>query len=141
MAKRFLVTVNGQNYEVEIEEISESNQTEALHSKVAARINTPEKLVPVEKPVQSVMSKPTNPEPKIAKTDISGLSVSAPMPGTILDLKVILNGEVKKGQVLVVLEAMKMENEIVAPKDGIVSAINAQKGSTVNAGEILLIIA
>ena len=64
--------------------------------------------------------------------------VSAPMPGNILDVKVAAGASVKAGDVLCILEAMKMENEIVAPQDGTVASINVHKGDTVNSGDTLV---
>ena len=66
------------------------------------------------------------------------VSVKAPMPGNILDVKVAAGASVKAGDVLVILEAMKMENEIVAPQDGTVASINVNKGDTVNSGDVLV---
>ena len=60
------------------------------------------------------------------------------MPGNILDVKVVAGASVKAGDVLVILEAMKMENEIVAPQDGTVASINVNKGDTVNSGDVLV---
>jgi len=60
------------------------------------------------------------------------------MPGTILDIRVNQGDTVNKGQVLLILEAMKMENEIVAPNDGTVASINVSKGASVNGGEVLV---
>ena len=65
-------------------------------------------------------------------------TVKAPMPGNILDVKVAAGASVKAGDVLVILEAMKMENEIVAPQDGTVASINVNKGDTVNSGDVLV---
>ena len=64
--------------------------------------------------------------------------MNAPMPGTILDIKVAAGQAVKKGDVLVILEAMKMENEIMADRDGTVTGVAVTKGSTVNSGDVLL---
>ena len=66
------------------------------------------------------------------------VEVKAPMPGNILDVKVAAGASVKAGDVLVILEAMKMENEIVAPQDGTVASINVHKGDTVNSGDTLV---
>ena len=65
-------------------------------------------------------------------------NVKAPMPGNILDVKVKVGDAVKAGQILVILEAMKMENEIVAPQDGTVAGINCAKGETVNVDDVLV---
>ena len=70
--------------------------------------------------------------PKAAAGAAGAVAVKAPMPGNILDVKV------KAGDVLVILEAMKMENEIVAPQDGTVASINVNKGDTVNSGDVLV---
>ena len=73
-----------------------------------------------------------------ATADAAGTTkVTAPMPGTILSVKVTVGQSVKKGDVICVLEAMKMENDIPAPCDGVVASINAQKGASVNANDIL----
>jgi biotin carboxyl carrier protein len=76
-----------------------------------------------------------------AKPVAGGESVTAPMPGTILNLLVKQGQAVKKGQVLVILEAMKMENEIVAPADGQIVSISVDKGQNVNLGDSILEIA
>ena len=72
-----------------------------------------------------------------AAAPANGTAVNAPMPGTILDVKASVGDTVTEGQVLMVLEAMKMENDIVAPKAGKVSAISVKKGDSVNSGDAL----
>ena len=76
--------------------------------------------------------------PKAAAGAAGAVAVKAPMPGNILDVKVKAGASVKAGDVLVILEAMKMENEIVAPQDGTVASINVNKGDTVNSGDVLV---
>jgi biotin carboxyl carrier protein len=138
--RKFNVTVNGKCYEVEVEEV-----------KGAPSVNIPVNQEPVKekstfesvKSVQPVKveQKPQKTEQIISRSDKSdgnGLAVTAPMPGTVLEVKVNAEDKVSKGQVLVVLEAMKMENEIVAPKDGRIGVLKAVKGSTVKAGDVLL---
>ena len=66
------------------------------------------------------------------------VTVTAPMPGNILDVKAAVGASVKAGDVLCILEAMKMENEIVAPQDGTVASVNCRKGDVVNVGDLLV---
>ncbi len=80
------------------------------------------------------------PNPKAA-APAGGTTVSAPMPGTILSVNVKPGQAVKKGEILVMLEAMKMENEIMAPVDGTVGAVNVTKGQSVQSGDVLVTIA
>ena len=75
-----------------------------------------------------------------AAVPAGGETVTAPMPGPILDVKVAAGAAVKKGDVLMILEAMKMENEILAPCDGTVAALNVSKGTTVETGTVLCVI-
>ena len=78
--------------------------------------------------------------PAVAPVSADGTQVKAPMPGTILAVKKNVGEAVKAGDVIVVLEAMKMENDIVAPCDGTVKSINAPKGSTVNTDDVIAVI-
>ena len=131
--KKFIVNVNGKSYEVEVEEVgqgtpSQTISTAAPQPKVEARPqqSAPQPKSEVKKEVKSA------PVPQGAEI------VEAPMPGPIIDVKVAQGDTVTEGQVLVILEAMKMENEIVAPRSGKISAINTSKGSSVNAGDPLV---
>lgn len=112
--RRFLVTVNGNRYEVEVEELNDGE-------KVAAAPQEP-KAAPAEK----------------AKKPAAGTPVSAPMPGNIVKVLVSAGAHVKSGDLLFILEAMKMENEIFAPQDGTVAEISVKPGDTVKTGEVLL---
>lgn len=127
--KKYIINVNGTSYEVEVEEVGGSQPS------------TPSVSTPAAKP-QPVKKAQPAPAPKAApapKSVPSGAStIDAPMPGTIMDIKVNEGDSVKAGQVLLILEAMKMENEIVAPQDGTVSAINTSKGASVSAGDPLV---
>lgn len=68
---------------------------------------------------------------------MGGEKISAPLPGTVLDIKVSAGQSVKKGDLLFVLEAMKMENEILAAHDGVIASVNVDKGAAVNSGDVL----
>jgi biotin carboxyl carrier protein len=121
--KKYNITVNGTTYEVIVEEVGASSSSPA-----APVYSTPAPTA-------------TAPASKAVKTMAGGSNkVSSPMPGTILDVKVSLGQSVKKGEVVCVLEAMKMENDIPAPCDGVIASINVQKGSSVAANDILLTI-
>lgn len=117
--KRFNITVNGKAYDVAVEEVDASS--------------APQTAAPV-KPVAPVSA-------PAAQTAGEGEKVTAPMPGTILDVKVAVGDTVSKGQVIMILEAMKMENDIVASCDGKVTSVLAAKGATVNSGDALATIA
>ena len=90
----------------------------------------------------SSSAKPAAPAaPAAPSAPAGGKSVNAPMPGTILDVKVQQGQQVKKGDVLVILEAMKMENEIQAPCDGKVASVNVRKGDSVETQAVICTIA
>ena len=117
--KAYKVTVNGTAYEITLEAIDASEV----------------KAAPVAAPAPVAAA----PAP-VAAAPAGGETVAAPMPGTILDVKVANGAAVKKGDVLIILEAMKMENEIMAPCDGTVS-VAVTKGSSVETGAVLCTIA
>ena len=81
---------------------------------------------------------PAPPAKPAAPASAGSVKVDAPMPGNILDIKVSNGASVKAGDVLVILEAMKMENDIVAPQDGTVASVNVNKGDTVEAGQTII---
>ena len=116
--KNYVITVNGTSYEVSVEEVGESTAA-----------------APAPAPVQKAAPKaPAAPKPAGVQ---GGIKVTSPMPGKILSLKSEVGASVKRGDVLMVLEAMKMENEIVAPQDGTVASINVAAGDSVEAGALL----
>ncbi len=131
MRKKFKVVINGKEYVVEVEELGENvNQTQTVQAPVP---------VQVSQPAVQPLSAPQVSQSVSASQSVEG-AVSAPMPGKILDIKVSVGEQVKKGRVLMILEAMKMENEIVAPKDGTVKEIKVSVGDTVNRGDPLIVI-
>ena len=129
--KKFLIKVNGNQYEVEVEEVRDGS--------VVAEPATYSAPAPKAAPAAAPASAPAAAAPKNDTAVPAGAAkITAPMPGTVLGVKVNSGDAVKKGQVLLILEAMKMENEIVATQDGTVASINVAKGSSVNAGDVLL---
>ena len=122
--KYYNITVNGVAYSVSVEE------TAAGAAPVAA---------PAAPAAPKAPAAPAAAPKAAAPAGAAGaVTVKAPMPGNILDVKVSAGASVKAGDVLVILEAMKMENEIVAPQDGTVASVNVNKGDTVNSGDVLV---
>lgn len=129
--KKFNITVNGKSYEVEVEEIGG-----VPTAPVAPRAAAPRAAAPTPQ------AAPKAAAPKAAsKAPVAGGSqVTAPMPGTIFDIKVNEGDTVSAGDVVLVLEAMKMENEIAAPVDGTVAQILVKTGESVNGGDVMIVI-
>jgi glutaconyl-CoA decarboxylase len=131
--KKFKVIVNGEPFEVEIEE---AGTTAAPVAKNA--------------PAAPPAPKPAAPRPAVQTPNVTAApkafipagagAVTAPMPGSINDVKVKAGDKVSAGDTLLILEAMKMENEITAPVSGTVKEVNVQKGQTVNNGDVLVIV-
>jgi len=132
--KKFNITVNGKSYEVDVEEIGGNSAPTPVRRQESA---APTTAAPVAMP-QAPKASPT---PAPAPASVSGgETINSPMPGTILDIKVNVGDAVSNGTVLVILEAMKMENEIMAPSAGNVLSINVTKGASVNSGDVLVVI-
>lgn len=110
----YIVTLNGNKYDVEIE-----------------RVDAPKQETPV-----NTAQKAAAPQKETSSTDES--IVAAPIPGTVTNIKVSVGQQVKRGQTLIILEAMKMENEILAAHDAVVQSISVSKGASVNTGDMLL---
>ena len=132
--KKFNVTVNGKTYAVEVEEVG-AGQGGFTYQPIQEAV-APAPLATAPAPAATPAPVPT---PKAA-APVSGQGelMSAPMPGTILDILVTEGQTVKKGDIVIILEAMKMENEIASPADGLVSKIYTSKSATVNAGDPML---
>lgn len=109
--KKYRVSVNGNTYEVEVEQLESGERSIGEISEVS--------------------------KPQVSENTIE---INSPMPGNILRIETSEGSRVKSGDTLMILEALKMENEIVAPEDGVVSKIIAQEGSAVETGELLLIL-
>lgn len=126
MIKKYNITVNGNTYEVEVEELG--SQASVQRPQVATQQVHPQ-AAPKAQPKQTQNA-----------PSAGGGTISAPMPGTINDVRVKVGDSVKKGQVLLILEAMKMENEIMASSDGTVKSVDVSKGASVSAGDALITI-
>lgn len=129
--KKFLIKVNGNQYEVEVEEVRDGS---VVAEPATYSAPAPKAASAAQAPAPAPAAAPK----KDSSVPAGAAKVTAPMPGTILGVKVNSGDSVKKGQVLLILEAMKMENEIVAPNDGTIASINVSKGTSVNAGDVLL---
>ncbi|MBO5318650.1 MAG: biotin/lipoyl-binding protein [Ruminococcus sp.] len=130
---KYKVTLNGKTYEVEVE-----HGKAVLLDEYEALAPAPAAAAPAAAPVAAPAAAPA---PAAPVNLAAGETVAAPMPGNILRVEVNQGDTVKAGQLLVVLEAMKMENEIVAPKDGTVAQVVTSKGAVVDTGSPLVIIA
>lgn len=120
--KRYSITVNGKAYDVSVEELGADASA------------------PVAAAAPAAAPKAAAPAPAAAPAAVEGTKITAPMPGTILDVKVAVGDSVKAGQALFVLEAMKMENDVNSPSDGKVLSINTTKGTAVETGTVLAVI-
>jgi glutaconyl-CoA decarboxylase len=137
--RKFQITVNGQSYQVEVEEVAAFASAPVAYAPAPAPVAAPApaaELAPA--PAAAPVAAAPAPAPAPAKKagPVGGDVVKSPMPGTIVNVVAAEGASVKKGQVVVILEAMKMENEILSPRDGVVSII-AGKGSSVNSGDPL----
>ena len=130
---KYMVTLNGRTYEVEVEagKAMLLDEYEAIvPSAPAAAPAAPVAAAPVAAPAAA----------PAAAAPVAGEAVTAPMPGNILKVNVTAGQAVKEGDLLIVLEAMKMENEIFAPKAGTVAQVLVQKGSTVDTGATMVVL-
>jgi biotin carboxyl carrier protein len=118
--KKYNIKVNGTTYEVEVEEVNGD-------------------IASSQAPV-AVTQVPQAPKVQVKKVVTAGEKIECPIPGTVLKVNVNVGDNVKKGQVMFILEAMKMENEIMAPRDGNIVEVNVAKGASVNTADILAVI-
>ena len=147
MQKKYQITINGREYEVVVEELeglvgANYSQNFAPLSQVSPAQVPMQQAVPAPMPAPQApaQSKPA-PAPKPSPApSAGGPVVSAPMPGKILKVLVQPGAQVKNGQNIMVLEAMKMENEILAPSDGVVREVKVKEGDNVNTGDTLVVI-
>ena len=118
--KNLKIPVNGTAYNVQVEEIDASATPAA--------------------PAAPTPAPPAAPPAPAAASALGGEPVKCPMPGTIVSVAVSVGQKVSKGDILVVLEAMKMENEIMAPRDAVVEAVSVNKGDSVESGTVLVVL-
>jgi biotin carboxyl carrier protein len=123
--KKYNIVVNGTTYQVEVDEVG---GTSAPSIAVAPSAGAPTGAAPAT---------PAPAAPAVAPS-AGAETISSPMPGTVLEVKVTPGQAVKAGDVLLILEAMKMENEIMAPSDGTVDTVPVAKGASVNSGDVLV---
>lgn len=119
--KNYTITVNGNVYDVTVEEGGAGSAAVASAPKAAPKVAVPQAA----------------PAPAAPAGSAGAVKVNAPMPGKILSVKASAGQAVKRGEVIMILEAMKMENEIVAPQDGTIAGVNVSAGDSVEAGALL----
>ncbi len=130
---KYKVTLNNKTYEVEVE-AGEAMLVDEYEAYAPAAATAPAVSA-------APAAVPAAPAPAAPAVTAAGETVASPMPGNILDVKVSQGASVKAGDVVMILEAMKMENEIVAPRDGVVAQLVVSKGATVDTGAPLFVIA
>ena len=128
---KYEIKLNGRTYEVEVE-LAEPMMMQEFQSYAPA---------PAAPAAPVVEAAPTAVPAAAPAVTAAGEKVDSPMPGTILKVNVAAGQTVKEGDLLVILEAMKMENEIFAPKGGTVTQVHVEKGASVNTGDVLVVIA
>lgn len=134
--RKFNIKVNGQAYEVEVEEVAGGFAPAPVVPVAAAPAPA---VAPVAAPAPEKAEAKAAPAPAPVAAPAGGTQLKAPMPGTVIDFKATNGAAVKKGQTILILEAMKMENEIVAPVDGVITFV-ASKGASVNTDDLLAVI-
>jgi biotin carboxyl carrier protein len=142
--KEYRYTIDGNKYEVAINEVCETTAKVTVNgAEYTVEWEKPVEEKPVVK-VQPVAAKPAAapaaPAAAPAAAPVSGNAIKTPLPGVIIDVKVNVGDTVKKGDTVVVLEAMKMENNINADRDGKVVAVQVAKGDTVADGAVLIVL-
>ncbi len=122
--KKYKVTVNGTAYEITLEAVDAADVKSSAPAAPAPSAAPAPAAAPAAAPAPAA----------------GGETISSPMPGTILSVNISAGSAVKKGDVLMILEAMKMENEIMSPCDGTVASVNVTKGAAVETGDVLCVI-
>lgn len=134
--KNYTITVNGNTYQVTVEEgFAMASQPAPVYQPAATIASPAQAVAPTP-----VASAPTQAAPAPTSGSAGKERVDSPMPGKILSVKTKVGQSINKGDVIVILEAMKMENEIVAPQDGIIASVDVSEGQSVEAGDLLVTI-
>lgn len=135
--QKFKIRVNGEVYEVEVEEIGGNPGCCAAPAPAVAPPPAPVAAAPAP---PAPAAAPAAPKPAAPAAGGGGGTLCSPMPGTILDVKVKVGDVVKAGDILLILEAMKMENELTADKAGTIKEVKVSKGQAVSGGDALIVI-
>lgn len=131
--KQYIIRVNGKAYDVEVEEVKSAGT-----SKPTATVSPAPAGKTVSNPSRADESKPSSSPSRPETTPVSDRQVTSPMAGTIVKILVDTGDAVSQGDVLLVLEAMKMENDVMADDDGIIRTVDVGVGQIVNAGDLLM---
>lgn len=146
MSRKFRVTIGGITYNVEVEEVATGGNPAAVYPPATALAATPAAAPPPPAPARPAAA-PPSPAPAPAPAAVAGgfegegAVIRAPLPGMVVAVKVEVGQKVSPGDVVLVLEAMKMENDITATGGGVVKQVMVSKGTAVSLGDPLLVIA
>ncbi|PKM62017.1 MAG: acetyl-CoA carboxylase biotin carboxyl carrier protein subunit [Firmicutes bacterium HGW-Firmicutes-21] len=132
--KKYIVTVDGEKFEVLVQEAAIGSSNETAPKAEAKAVEAP-------KPAPVAAAPKAEPKKEAAPVSADGAKITAPLPGTILKVIAKQGQSVKQGDILCILEAMKMENEIVAPQNGTIASVSVNEGATVGSGDLLFVIA
>lgn len=133
--KKYKITVDGKSYDVVVEEVSLNSDNKITEDYPVVMPIVKQSAKPASEKVTTLSNSPSTVQTEIIE---NATPIKAVMPGTILSFNVGVGDSVKNGDTVLILEAMKMENEIVSPVDGVVKSINVETGSSVSEGDILL---
>lgn len=131
---KYIVTINGKKYEVEVEKVKKE------YTPISRNRNEDSAMVPTAPKQSSQTATAKEPKSEKPKSQAGDNVVRSPMPGTIVDINVSVGQTVKEGETLLILEAMKMENEIVSPSSATVKEIAVTKGANVNTNDVLVVL-
>lgn len=140
MTRKFRVTIGGITYNVEVEELGAAGSPAPVHVQAPAPIRVAAPAPAAPAPAQAAAPAAAAPAPAAKAPVAGGEAVRAPLPGMVVGVKVEAGQQVNPGDVLLVLEAMKMENDITAPVGGTIKEVLVEKGSAVSLGDALLVI-